>query len=117
MKKAYLLFLTLFFASQFSQAGTSRNWELLTTHEGIEFYTSTTGNAEHQKTLLKVKNTNDFEARISFSAVFPCSETEKKTQSEVIFVATNGMVIYTYEVCSIDKNKNFELKEINVAEQ
>ncbi len=119
MKKTYF-FLTalLVLLSQFVFAGTNRSWELLSSEDGIEFYVS---NIEvgggRTKTLLKIQNTNEHESKVSFYAIFPCSESQTKKQAEIVFVGANETAIYTYQVCEIGKGKKIELKSIQVIEQ
>ncbi len=119
MKKTYFI-LTAFFIllSQFVFAGTDRNWELLSSEDGIEFYVSKIEVGEGRtKTLLKIQNTNEHEAKVSFYAIFPCSESQTKKQAEIVFVGANETAIYTYQICEINKDKDFELKSIQVIKQ
>ncbi|MFT5913909.1 MAG: hypothetical protein ACJAWV_000907 [Flammeovirgaceae bacterium] len=119
MKRNYfILTALLLLLSQFVFAGTNRQWELLSSEDGIEFYVSKIElSGGKTKTLLKIENTNEHEAKVSFYAVFPCSETLTKKQAEIAFVGANETAIYTYQVCEIKKGKDFELKSIQVSEQ
>ena len=118
--KTLLLLLTalVLTTSTHLYAGGSRQWTLLSKQEGVEFYISTdNAGSKDVKTFLKVKNTNGYKTLVSFSAIFPCTNTEKKTQYEKIFVSPDGMAIYTYQVCQTSNMKDFELSSINVAHQ
>ena len=122
MKRLSLL-LTVFFCllqfALFANVKKERQWTLVSEREGVEFYISAddsdaTGTA---KTFVKIRNTNGFQARISFSAVFPCREDRDKRQFESIEVSPSGIAIYTYNVCRLDPTKALILNEIKITEQ
>lgn len=119
MKKFYFFLTAIFLlASQFIFANITQQWEMLSTEDGVEFYISKIDLGEGRtKTLLKIKNNNDYEAKVSFYAVFPCSKTQTKKQGETVFVGANEMAIYTYQVCEIKEGRDFALKSIHVIKQ
>ena len=121
MKNLTLLSLALFCLFSISAlAGVAkeRQWQLHSEKDGVQFYISVdqTGDG-NAKTFLKVKNTNAYKVRISFSAIFPCRNNQKKTQNESLFVSPSGMAIYTYQVCTLGNSDSFELNNISIVEQ
>ena len=121
MKKLNLLLAALFTLIQFATFagnGGEREWQLISEKDGIEFYISTDNvEGSNTKTFVKVRNTNGYKVQISFSAIFPCAQNQKKTQHETLFVASSGIAIYTYQVCVIENSDGFKLEDISILQQ
>jgi hypothetical protein len=87
----------------FTFKATAQEWELIESRDGVEFYMMNTISniSTIQNTVVKIRNTNDFELEIRFQPAIACDVGEGAKQGAVtVFVAANDeSSLYTYKVC------------------
>ncbi|MGB0524959.1 MAG: hypothetical protein ACPGJS_18450 [Flammeovirgaceae bacterium] len=116
MRKLYLtLSLLCVCLVTFAGANPKHSWTLIFEQDGVAFYSATIMNnvAEHAKTLVKIKNTNDYEVRVKFSAEIPC--TTGAQNNENVLIGHDGMAMFTYQFCSPDTKSNLTINKVTIS--